>query len=120
MVGSYDVFALDADCADTEGPPGRPGLAADSLALLADRNEQLNDVLTAGAQEYGFTVATPHLTTLCQPGDPEVGRDLQGLEDAYPFHPTGVGMVRLAATVLAAIDPVPAAGDARRSPDPTS
>lgn len=109
VVTSYDVFALDADCADTQ-VEGRPGLDAGSLALLAERNEEFNDVLTAGARAYDFTLATPHLATLCQPGDPEVGRDLQGLEDPYPFHPTGVGMVRLAAAVLAAIgadSPVP-------------
>jgi hypothetical protein len=106
VVTSYDVFSLDADCADTQ-VEGRPGLDADSVALLAHRNAEFNDVLAAGAQAYGFTVATPHLATLCQPGDPEVGRDLQGLEDPYPFHPTGIGMVRLAATVLAAIDPGP-------------
>ena len=104
VVTSYDVFAPDADCADTR-VEGHPGLDPDSIALLAERNAELNDVLTAGAKAYDFTVATPHLATLCQPGDPEVGRDLQGLEDPYPFHPTGVGMVRLAATVLAAIDP---------------
>lgn len=108
VVTSYDVFAPDADCADTQ-VEGHPGLDADSIALLAERNRELNDVLTAGAEAYGFTVATPHLATLCQPGDPEVGRDLQGLDDPYPFHPTGVGMVRLAATVLAAIDPADAA-----------
>jgi len=105
VVGSYDVFALDADCPDTEGPPGRPGLDTDSLALLAHRNDQFNDVLGTGAKAYGFTIASPQLTPLCQPSDPEVGQDLQGLEDPYPFHPTGVGMVRLAATVLTAIDP---------------
>ncbi len=104
VVTSYDVFAPDADCADTQ-VEGHPGLDPESIALLAERNAELNDVLSTGAKAYDFTVATPHLATLCQPGDPEVGRDLQGLADPYPFHPTGVGMVRLAASVLAAIDP---------------
>lgn len=106
IVGSYEVFDLDADCAETEAPGGRPGLSADNLALLADRNDRLNEVLVAGADAYGFTTVIPQLATLCQPADPEVGRDLQGLEDPHPFHPTGVGMVRLAATIFTAVSPL--------------
>lgn len=105
VVGSYQVFAPDADCVDTDGPEGVPGLDENGLSLLAERTDRFNDVLAAGAEAYGFTMATPHLGTLCQPLDPVVGADLQGLDDPYPFHPTGVGMVRLAASVFAAIQP---------------
>lgn len=103
VVGSYDVFGPHASCKDTQSA-GHPGLGEDGVALLRKRNRQLNDVLAAGAQTYGFSVAMPRLQPLCQPVDSEVGRDLQGLDDKYPFHPTGVGMVRLAASVFAAIN----------------
>ncbi|MEQ6903098.1 GDSL-type esterase/lipase family protein [Nocardioides sp. YIM 152588] len=105
VVGSYDVFAPDADCSDTEAPDGLPGLDEGGIALLAERNARFNDVLAAGVEAYGFDLVLPQLEPLCQPEDPEVGGDLQGLADPYPFHPTGVGMVRLGAGVLAAIEP---------------
>lgn len=104
VVGSYDVFANDAECADTRGPGSVPGLSRHNLAVVAARNDQLNDVLRAGAAAYGDSFVVPHLKTLCEAPDPQVGPDLQGLSDRYPFHPTGVGMVRLAASVLAALD----------------
>lgn len=103
IVGSYDVFGPDATCDDTKGPRGTPGLNADNLALLAHRNAQLNDVLATGAKAYGDDFVLPHLRTLCQPADPGVGADLQGLADPHPFHPTGAGMVRLATPVFAAL-----------------
>lgn len=105
VVGSYDVFQPDADCADTEGPEGVPGLDAEGISLLAERTDRYNEVITAGAEAYDFDVTIPRLETLCQPEDPEVGADLQGLDDQAPFHPTGVGMVRLGAAVYAEIDP---------------
>lgn len=102
VVGSYDVFAPGARCPDTESP-GHPGLGDDGISVLTRRTKQLNDVLAAGARTYGFSSVTPRLQPLCQPVDPQVGRDLQGLADRYPFHPTGVGMVRMAASVYGAI-----------------
>lgn len=106
VVGSYDVFSPDAACADTEAPgsyAGLPGLDKDNVELLQDRNQQFNDVLRTGAEAYDFSFATPHLSTLCQEGDPSLGRDIQGLADPYPFHPTAVGMIRVAASVFAKI-----------------
>lgn len=103
VVGSYDVFASDAKCADTEGPDGVPGLDADNVALLIERNQQLNDVLQAGADAYHFSYVRPRLTTLCQATSPEVGPDLQGLDDPYPFHPTAIGTLRIAASVFSAV-----------------
>lgn len=103
VVGSYDVFSPDAECADTKGPQGVPGLNPDSIALLQERNHQLNDVLRTGAEAYSFDFVTPQLEPLCEHGDPEVGADIQGLHDAFPFHPTAVGIVRLAASVFAGI-----------------
>ena len=103
IVGSYDVFAADAQCPDTQGPPGVPGLDRQGIALLRERNQRFNDVLTAGAAAYGFTIAMPHLSPLCTAASAELGQDIQGLTDRYPFHPTAIGMVRLGASVLAAI-----------------
>lgn len=103
VVGSYDVFAPDARCADTTGPPGVPGLDHQGIALLRERNQQFNDVLAAGAKAYGFTMAVPHLSPLCASANSTLGQDIQGLTDRYPFHPTEIGMVRLGASVLAAI-----------------
>ena len=45
----------------------------------------------------------PHLSPLCTAASAELGQDIQGLTDRYPFHPTAIGMVRLGASVLAAI-----------------
>ncbi len=100
---SYDAFGSEANCPDTEGPNGLPGLSPTNLNLLLDMNRQLNDVLTAGAEKYKFSVAHPALSTLCEPGHPQLGRDLQGLTDSHPFHPTALGVVRIASTVARAI-----------------
>jgi len=100
VMASYDVFEPDADCADARGPREARGLNAANIELLARRNAQLNDVLRAGAQKYGFTVATPHLAPLCASPGVASRPDLQGLADPHPFHPTAIGMVRLAASVV--------------------
>ncbi|GAA3811901.1 GDSL-type esterase/lipase family protein [Nocardioides panacisoli] len=119
VVGSYDVFAKDADCSDTKAA-GHPGLDQQGLALLEQRNDELNHVLSTGAGAYGFTYAKPQLVPLCQKVDPEVGGDIQGLDDKHPFHPTGVGMVRLAATVLGAIRSAESSGSTGSPSAPVS
>ncbi len=108
IVASYDVFDPGADCADTKGPAGTPGLSQSNLNLLASRNAALNDVLTTGAEKYKFDVARPRLNTLCSTSDDSLGPDIQGLTDAYPFHPTGIGEIRLASSVAQVLRP---AGD---------
>ncbi|HLT10091.1 MAG TPA: GDSL-type esterase/lipase family protein [Micromonosporaceae bacterium] len=110
IVTSYDVFDperfdSEAGCPDAIGPPGSRGLSRENVELLADRNQQLNDVLVTGAEKYGFTVANPVLTPLCVETNEQVGPDLQGLADAHPFHPTAVGMIRMAAAVSRVIAP---------------
>jgi lysophospholipase L1-like esterase len=105
IVTSYDVFKADATCADAQGPPAALGLNPTNIALLQARNAELNAVLANGAEKYGFTVARPGLTTLCEASHDELGPDLQGLSDPYPFHPTGIGMVRLASSVARVITP---------------
>jgi len=105
VMTSYDVFASDARCDDTRGPAGTPGLSEQNIALLADRTRLLNDVLTAGAEKYGFDVARPVLTPLCGQVSDTLGPDLQGLADPAPFHPTGIGVLRLASAVVRVLRP---------------
>lgn len=105
VVTSYEVFRPDADCADTRAPGGSGGLNQASIELLMERNAQLNELLTGGAEKYGFDVVAPNLTPLCEQAHDQLGPDLQGLSDPHPFHPSAVGMIRLASAVARAIDP---------------
>jgi hypothetical protein len=104
VMTSYDIFGPEASCPDTQGPPGAAGLGAPDIGLLSDRNRQLNEVLVAGAEKYGFAVARPVLTPLCASVATTLGPDIQGLGDPAPFHPTGVGVLRLASSVLQVLD----------------
>ena len=110
VMKSYDVFDPDAGtpetrCADARGPAGAKGLTPEKIAFLAELNRELNDVLASGAQKYGFDVAEPHLTKLCRPSPDGLGPDLQGIGMPNPFHPTAVGVVRLAASIIRLIKP---------------
>ncbi|MBN9113621.1 MAG: hypothetical protein J0I34_33200 [Pseudonocardia sp.] len=107
VITSYDAFPANPPpaCPDLLGPAGTPGLDPTKVALLADRNSQLNDVLETGARQYGFAIARPALTPLCGGPSPLLGPDLQGLAGPHPFHPTAVGSLRLAASVANVIGP---------------
>ena len=63
-------------------------------------------MLVAGAQKYGFAIAHPVLTPLCAASD-SLGPDIQGLADPSPFHPTGIGMLRIASSVVQVLNPPP-------------
>jgi len=105
VMTSYDVFTPDATCPDARGPIGTAGLNSDSIRLLVDRTRQLNDVLIGGADKYSYFVAEPSVTPLCEAGVDQLGPDLQGLNDSSPFHPTGIGMIRLASSIVRLIAP---------------
>jgi hypothetical protein len=105
VVTSYRVLQPDARCPDTKGPPAAVGLDPAKIELLNRRNDQLNTILSDGARKYGFAVADPVLTTLCDRSADGLGPDLQGFTDPDPFHPTGVGSLRMAASVLPLIGP---------------
>lgn len=105
VVTSYRVLQPDAQCPDTRGPPAAVGLDPAKIELLNRRNDQLNTILSDGARKYGFAVADPVLTTLCDRSADGLGPDLQGFTDPDPFHPTGVGSLRMAASVLPLIGP---------------
>ena len=111
VMTSYDALPATADlaCADLRGPAGAAGLTTAEVDLLDARNDQLNAILVAGAQKYGFGVARPHLAPLCtpEPAAASTGPDLQGLTDPFPFHPTGTGSLRTAAAVARLIAPDP-------------
>ena len=100
VLTSYDVLRPDARCSSVRGPLEFPGLTPAEIQLLSDRNAELNGVLTAGARRYGFDVVAPPLSPLCAPSADGLGPDLQSLEDPHPFHPTGVGELRLAIPVV--------------------
>jgi hypothetical protein len=108
IMTSYGAFRPDADCPDTRAD-GYPGLDRAKIELLSSRNDALNAVLTAGAEKYGFAVARPELRLLCSPGTDGLGPDLQGLRDPVPFHPTGIGSLRMASAVTRLINAAPAA-----------
>ncbi|MCX6463677.1 MAG: GDSL-type esterase/lipase family protein [Pseudonocardiales bacterium] len=107
VMTSYEAFPPDAGCGDARGPQEYPGLDAAKIELLTERNDALNEVLTAGARAYGFAVADPPVRALCEPSADGLGPDLQGLGDPFPFHPTGVGSLRMAAGVSALLDRAP-------------
>ncbi|MEJ2886714.1 GDSL-type esterase/lipase family protein [Actinomycetospora aeridis] len=112
VMTSYDVLRPDARqdrCPTARGPLQYPGLTPEEIALLSGRNAELNGVLTTGAQRYGFDVVTPPLTPLCEPSPDGLGPDLQSLADPHPFHPTGIGELRLAIPVVDRIGLPPAA-----------
>jgi hypothetical protein len=109
VVASYDVFRPGDDptnCPDAR-PAGVPGLDPAKIDLLAERNAALNAVLAAGAEKYGFAVARPELRPLCATGPEGLGPDLQGLNDMHPFHPTGIGSLRVASAVVRLVAPDP-------------
>jgi len=113
LTASYDIFTADAEivgCADARAPSGLPGLDPVKVGLISARNTALNEVLAAGAAKYGFALAHPELRPLCPPAGREslrdgLGPDIQSLADPQPFHPTGVGSLRLAATVAQLLEP---------------
>ncbi|GAB3837716.1 hypothetical protein [Dactylosporangium cerinum] len=102
---SYDVFNPDANCADARGPANANGLDQSSITLLSNRNAALNDVLLSGAHKYKFSTATARLAPLCSPDSDRLGADIQGLDGSNPFHPTGVGSIRMASAVVQEIRP---------------
>jgi lysophospholipase L1-like esterase len=102
---SYDVFKPNADCSDAKGPAGAKGLNPTNITLLSSRNAALNDVLVTGAQKYKFSIASPKLAPLCEPNGDKLGADIQGLDGSHPFHPTGIGMIRMASAVAQVIKP---------------
>jgi hypothetical protein len=113
IVTSYEALpsAPDPACPELRGPAEAAGLTADEVTLLNARNDELNAILAAGAQKYGFGVARPHLEPLCATGpSASTGPDLQGLTDGFPFHPTGTGSLRTAAAVARLIAPEPGTG----------
>jgi lysophospholipase L1-like esterase len=104
VVTSYDVFGSDSSCPAAQATAGRT-ISPGNVRLLEARNAELNAVLRAGAEKYHFTVASPRLDPLCTKSADGLGADLQGFTDPQPFHPTGLGVLRMAAAVTAAIKP---------------
>ncbi|WP_214404629.1 GDSL-type esterase/lipase family protein [Pseudonocardia lacus] len=108
IMTSYGAFEpdTDADCPDIHRD-GYPGLDPTKIELLTARNDRLNEVLRTGAEKYGFTVVDPPLRLLCGHRSDGLGPDIQGLADPAPFHPTGIGELRMASAVVRQIGPQP-------------
>jgi len=105
VMDSYNVFdpdagKPDADCPDARGPAGVKGLTPEKINFLTSLNGELNGILASGAEAYRFDVAHPQLAKLCQASPDGLGPDLQGVADPNAFHPTALGTVRLATSVL--------------------
>lgn len=120
VMTSYGAFAEDsaagsagptvpaAPCPDSRGPEQFPGLDPAKIELLTRRNDAVNDILVSGAEAYGFAVARPVLGPLCSGSSGAgLGPDLQGLADPFPFHPTAIGSLRMAAAVTPLLGPPP-------------
>jgi len=105
VMTSYDVFDPGAgdprtNCPDAKGPAGVKGLSREKIDFLTSLNNELNSVLASGARKYRFALAEPHLTKLCQTSPDGLGPDLQGIHEPNAFHPTAMGVVRMAGSVL--------------------
>ena len=55
IMTSYDVFKPDADCGDAQGPASAAGLTPGNIEVLTQRNAEVNNVLTEGAQNPFFS-----------------------------------------------------------------
>ena len=94
--GSYDVVIPGQSC------PATKGLTTDKIAMLNQRNGDLNQALQEGAGLFGFSFVKPRLKTLCDDLSDSPGPDIQGPTEHDAFHPTPSGvMVMAAADVLA-------------------
>jgi hypothetical protein len=110
VMGSYDVFGPDAvdprsDCPDVKGPAGAKGLTAEKVNFLTSLNHELNAVLAGGAKKYDFDVAEPNISHLCETSPDGLGPDLQGVHEPNAFHPTAMGVLRLAGSVIRLLQP---------------
>jgi GDSL-like Lipase/Acylhydrolase family len=83
----YDPFGSSVACLN------KYGITSAKAAVLASRLGQLNQVLSQGAQAFGFSVAAPDFAghELCTQ-DPWV----QGSGDPAPLHPTASGQLAIA------------------------
>ncbi|HEX4656841.1 MAG TPA: hypothetical protein VH307_05620, partial [Streptosporangiaceae bacterium] len=79
------------------------GLSATNLQTLTSRLATLNQVLTQGASQFGFSSPQPDFAghQLCT-SQPYV----QGPGAAAPFHPTAAGQLAIALADQAAVQPV--------------
>jgi hypothetical protein len=105
VMASYDVFAPDAgnrgaECPDIRAPAGAKRLTKEKIDFLSSLNAELNGVLAGGAKKYGFDVAVPRVTRLCETSPDGLGPDLQSIHEPHAFHPTAVGTVRMATAVV--------------------
>jgi len=105
VLGSYAPFAPDATCADTRQPGGNGRVTPSEVATVTRWRDRLDDVLRRGADRHGFGYLQPQLTPLCEADPTGVGPDVQPLSSPFRFHPTAVGVLKMALAAVGAIDP---------------
>jgi lysophospholipase L1-like esterase len=105
VVGAYAPFAPGLTCADTELPDGTGGLTDDEIDTVLVWRDRLNEIMSDGAEEFGFSYVEPPLRPLCEPDSTGLGPDIWPLESEFRFHPTSIGVLKTATVVVEAIDP---------------
>ncbi len=105
---SYGAFPPDADCADTRAE-GYPGLDPEKIELLTDA-QRAAQRRARGGRARSTASPSPIRSWACcaRRATDGLGPDLQGMTDPFPFHPTGIGSLRMASAVVRHIAPVPA------------
>ena len=94
---SYDPFSQQAET-DGVSCPAVGRLTAADVQTMVGENDQLNHVLSVGAQEYGFATADPNLIPLCGPGlqDIQPVWSANGKFNPLAFHPLESGEYAIA------------------------
>jgi lysophospholipase L1-like esterase len=95
--GSYDVVKPGDSCSATKG------LTPEKIAMLGQRNEDLNEALRDGAGLFGFSFVKPRLKTLCDDLADSPGPDIRKPTDHDAFHPTDTGVMVIAAADVAVL-----------------
>ena len=101
IMTSYDIFAADADCPDALGPPGAIGLSPQNIELLRARNVAAQRRARRGRGEVRLRRG-PAGAHAAVPGGRRRARaaTCRGWSDPAPFHPTGIGVLRMASSVV--------------------
>jgi lysophospholipase L1-like esterase len=115
VTGYYDPFGDRFDCAALRDP-NRPAVVPEGYGFAPDTSDpdptamvrqkiqplrsvlaQLNEVLAQGAAAFGFAFVVPSFEghALCS-----IEPWVQGMSDAYPFHPSAAGELAIAAALL--------------------
>lgn len=105
VVDAYQPFLAGTSCEDTRLPDGSGVVTPGEIATISDWRDRLNSIMSEGAAAHEATLVSPQLVPLCVPDTTGLGPDIWPLASEYRFHPTAVGVLKTASTVVDAIDP---------------